>query len=441
MRPVRRDTLVLMLFVVCAAGGGAAFAADTRYLEERAASARVLDRVGLRLELMPAIAAAKWRAGAPVADPVREQVVVEHVTGEARRLGLDVASITALVELQMRFGRELQQRLFDHWRVNGSGVTVPAHDLARTLRPELDALMSDLLRALYLALPGLVDAGSTSTLAEQATTRLRGLLQEAERAELLRALVALRRERVPAMSRIRASGVLRVGTPGDYAPFSLEQDGYLGGADIELAQRLAAHLGVEAVFVRTSWATLLADLRADRFDLAVGGITVTPERRRAGLFSRSYHSGGKTPIARCPERGRFGSLVGIDAPGVRVIVNGGGTNESFARQHLRIATIRVHGDNRSVFDEIAAGRADVMITDDVEVELQTRRHPDLCRTMPGTLTRAHKAVLMPRDRALRAVIDGWLRQQLAAGVPARLLDAAMSPVDLHAPPAAAGPGN
>lgn len=432
--------LVLVLLAVSAAGGPAAIAADARYLEDGAASTRVLDRVGLRLELMPAIAAAKWHAGALVADPARERAVLERMVSEARRLGLAVEPMRALFELQMRFGREAQERLFERWRADGPDAVPPAPDLARELRPRLDALTPDLLRTLHLALPELSGAAAAPALAQRAATRLQGLLQESQRGELLRALAALRREPVPALSRIRASGVLRIGTPGDYAPFSVEQDGSLGGADIELARRLAAHLGVEAVFVRTSWSTLIPDLAADRFDLAVGGISVTPERRRVALFSRGYHSGGKTPIARCAERQRYDTLAGIDVPGVRVIVNAGGTNERFARQHLRAATIRVHGDNRSVFDEIAAGRADVMITDDVEVELQTRRLPGLCRTMAGTLTRSQKALLLPRDRALQAVVDRWLRQQLAAGVPARLLEAAMAPLPVHAPPAAAGPG-
>jgi len=67
-----------------------------------------------------------------------------------------------------------------------------------------------------------------------------------------------------------------------------------------------------------------------------------------------------------------------------------------------------------------------MITDDVEVEWQTHRHPQLCRAFPGTFTRAEKVVLMPRDPALEAAVDGWLRGELAAGVPAVLLKEALS---------------
>jgi cyclohexadienyl dehydratase len=219
---------------------------------------------------------------------------------------------------------------------------------------------------------------------------------------------------------------LRIATTGDYAPFSLERDGRLSGADIALAQSLAADLGLEAVFVPTSWPTLMQDLAAGRFDVAISGISITPERAAAASFSLPYHAGGKTILARCAERARFDSAQELDDPAVRVVVNPGGTNEAWVRTNLGRAQIRMHPDNRTIFNEIVAGRADAMVTDDVEAELQARHHPQLCRTLPGTLTRAHKAVLMPRDAALEAAVDAWLQRQLDAGVPATLLREALA---------------
>ena len=136
-------------------------------------------------------------------------------------------------------------------------------------------------------------------------------------------------------------------------------------------------------------------------------------------FSRPYHAGGKTIVARCAERARFDTAQELDDPAVRVIVNPGGTNEAWVRTNLGRAQIQVHPDNRTIFQEIVAGRADAMVTDDVEAELQARRLPQLCRTLPGTLNRADKAVLMPRD-------DAWLQRQLEAGLPAALLREALA---------------
>jgi len=295
------------------------------------------------------------------------------------------------------------------------------------VRQRLDALGAAQLRAIHLAAPALAAADFIARYSPLADERLHiALPAAADRAALLHALAAIRRTGPPSLARAQASGVLRIATTGDYAPFSLARDGRLSGSDIALARSLAADLGLEAVFVPTSWPTLMPDLAADRFDVALSGISITPGRAAAAFFSLPYHAGGKTIVARCTERVRFDTAQELDNPAVRVVVNPGGTNEAWVRTNLGRAQIQVHPDNRTIFQELVAGRADAMVTDDVEAELQSRRHPQLCRTLPGTLSRADKAVLMPRDAALKAAVDAWLQRQLEAGLPASLLREALA---------------
>jgi cyclohexadienyl dehydratase len=418
--------LACWLALACALGLPARAADAPQLLDDETAVARVLASVDARLALMPQVAAAKWLAHDAVSDPAREQALLERNTAAAAALGLAPAPARELLALQMRFAREAQQRLHAQWRQSGCNACEPPPDLA-AVRQRLDALGAVQLRAIHLAAPALAAADFVARHAALAGQRLGSALPAAaDRTQLLQALAAMRRTAPPSLARVQASGVLRIATTGDYAPFSLERDGRLSGADIALAQSLAADLGLEAVFVPTSWPTLMPDLAADRFDVALSGISITPGRATAASFSLPYHTGGKTILARCAERARFDTPQELDETRVRVIVNPGGTNEAWVRANLGQAQIRVHPDNRSIFQEIVAGRADAMVTDDVEAELQARRHPELCRTLPGTLTRGEKAVLMPRDVALKAAVDAWLQRQLQAGVPATLLREALA---------------
>jgi cyclohexadienyl dehydratase len=182
--------------------------------------------------------------------------------------------------------------------------------------------------------------------------------------------------------------------------------------------------------VPTSWPTLLDDLLAGRFDLALSGVSRTLARARVADFSEPYHVGGKTPIVRCTDRARFTSLEAIDRPGVRAIVNPGGTNEAFARERLAQAELRVFPDNRRVFTEIAEGRADVMFTDAIEVRLQSALDPRLCPALPGrTLTYAEKGVLLRRDAdgALLRFVNLWLAQRRGDGTLERVFAKHLAP--------------
>ncbi len=207
------------------------------------------------------------------------------------------------------------------------------------------------------------------------------------------------------------SKTLRVGTTGDYLPFAYLDPGSGGyeGFDIELAMSLGEALGVKVEFVKTSWPALMQDFTGGKFDIAVGGISFTFDRAKRAYFSDPYLRDGKTPIARCENGKKFQTIEEIDRPEVRVVVNPGGTNERFVRTHLKSAAIVVFPDNTAIFDEIAQGRAHLMITDASETLYQQRLHRGLCAIHPDEpFDRSEKAYLLPRDEPLRLFVNAWL---------------------------------
>ena len=217
---------------------------------------------------------------------------------------------------------------------------------------------------------------------------------------------------------VLARGTLRVGLTGDYRPFSLRDaaSGTYSGLDVDMAASLGKALGVKAELVPTTGGGLLGDLAADKFDLAMGGISVNLERQKAAFFSIPVMRAGKAAIARCTDKDRFASLEAIDRPGVKVLANPGGTNERFDRATLKAAEIVVFPNNAAIFDELAAGRGDVMITDAVETRLQQKLHPELCAIHPDQpFDFGELAYLLPRDPVLKAYVDQWLHFSFATG--------------------------
>ncbi|MDQ8708028.1 transporter substrate-binding domain-containing protein [Streptomyces sp. LHD-70] len=207
------------------------------------------------------------------------------------------------------------------------------------------------------------------------------------------------------------SGVLKVCTTGDYRPFTHldPADGSYSGIDIKMAEDLADSLDAKPKYVATTWANLTKDVAAGRCDIGVGGVSVTLPRARQVYFGEPTRTDGKTPIVRCADKDRFGegTLADIDKPGTTVIVNPGGTNEEFARENIKQATIKLHPENTTIFQEIVAGRADVMMTDASETLYQSKINPELCALHPEKpFTFSEKAYALPRgDEQFKEYVD------------------------------------
>jgi cyclohexadienyl dehydratase len=399
--------------------------AEQHFADAAANVDQVLALADERMSLMPGVAAYKWQKKLPALDPEREKAVTTHALDVAKTMGLAPEGVREVFDLQVRAARESQVRLHEAWRAKGFDWSGPIPSLETDIRPRLDRFTADFLRALYLAAPEFARADFATTYVARIDTLHAAGWTDADKHALLDALAQVRLLPADAShaptARIKGTGVIRIGTTGDYAPFSLNRDGALTGADIELAESLANRLHLAPVFIKTTWSTLLDDLRADKFDIAMGGVSITPARAETGSFSTPYATGGKAILARCAETGRYPNLAAIDRRGVRVIVNPGGTNEQYVRENVKRANITVFPDNTKIFDEISANRADVMITDDVEADLQARTHSNLCRVSRETLTRADKAILMPKDAELTTLINGALNEAIQAGEPKRLL--------------------
>lgn len=200
---------------------------------------------------------------------------------------------------------------------------------------------------------------------------------------------------------ITERGTIRIGTTGDYAPMSYLNPltGEYEGIDAELSMLIADSLGVKIEYVATTWPTLTADTQADKFDIALCGISRNYNRARTMAMSDAYGEGmfGKTILCRRQDEKRFRSMSDIDKADVRVMINPGGTNEKFAHANLKNVQLMVHDDNADIPRQIAEGNADIMITETVEAAHYVREDSRLAAPLINEpFTRHSCGILMAR---------------------------------------------
>src|ERR1700676_4872566 len=95
-------------------------------------------------------------------------------------------------------------------------------------------------------------------------------------------------------------GTLRVGMTGDYLPFTYfdKATTKFRGFDVDMTEAVGNALGVKVEFVQTAWPQMTKDFEADNYDVAMGGVSITLDRQKKGMFSTPVMREGKTPIAR-----------------------------------------------------------------------------------------------------------------------------------------------
>ncbi len=212
------------------------------------------------------------------------------------------------------------------------------------------------------------------------------------------------------LARVQAARALRVCIWPDYYGISYRSPKtlQLAGIDIDNAHALAAELGVEARFVDSSFARLVDDVVADRCDLAMFAIGITPARKEKLRFTQPHLVSDIYAITTQVNR-RIQSWADIDKPGTVVAVAKGTLHETVMKDKLKHATLRVLDTPHAREQEVQSGRADVFMTD-FPFSRRMLDNSDWARLVapPGTyhLT-AYGWAMQPGDERFHARVEAF----------------------------------
>ncbi|MEM9011677.1 MAG: transporter substrate-binding domain-containing protein [Pseudomonadota bacterium] len=219
-----------------------------------------------------------------------------------------------------------------------------------------------------------------------------------------------------ALNEILDSGVLKVGTTGDWNPMSLRDpaSGGYKGFDVDVMSALAADLGVELEFVPTTWGTLVNGIQAGQYH-ATGSASISPSRAKVAGFSASYISVEIFPFTSEENAGRFDSWEAINQPDVTVATTLGTTFEAYTREWFPNAEIIVVEAPARGYQEVFAGRADVFVTSNIEGSTLTEQFPiakvDVEPRAPSPI-----AMLLPQgDQVWINYVNHWITVKQMGG--------------------------
>ncbi|MDS4020577.1 MAG: transporter substrate-binding domain-containing protein [Candidatus Competibacter sp.] len=175
---------------------------------------------------------------------------------------------------------------------------------------------------------------------------------------------------------IKKRGSIRVGL-STFVPWAMrDKNGELVGYEIDVAKQLAEDMKVKAEFVPTAWDGIIPALLAGKFDLIIGGMTITPERNLTVNFTLPYANSGIHLVANKELAAGFKSLADFDKPEVVLAVRRGATPATAARRLMPKATLRQFDEDALALQEVLNGKAHAFVSSTPTPAFEALKHPD-----------------------------------------------------------------
>ena len=164
-----------------------------------------------------------------------------------------------------------------------------------------------------------------------------------------------------AIEAIAKRGVIKVGMDV-FVPWAMkDKKGELIGFEIDIAKKFAEDLGVKIEFVPTKWSGIIPALITGKFDVLIGGMTVTTQRNMKINFSKPYYYTEQGLMAHKKKAAGF-KVADFNSPEVTIAARLGSVAAIAAKQRFPKAKIRLFDDEPAAVQELRNGNVHAMVS-------------------------------------------------------------------------------
>jgi cystine transport system substrate-binding protein len=221
------------------------------------------------------------------------------------------------------------------------------------------------------------------------------------------------------LERIRAAGELVIGIEGTYPPYTYHDaaTNKLVGYDVEVAEAIAAKLGVKARFVESRWDSLIIGLDSGLWDTVINQVGVTEARKEKYDFSVPYTYTRGVVIVR-NDNNSIRSFEDLNGKSSAQTIT---SNWAQLGERHGAKIIGTDGFNESV-QLVIDRRADATINDDVTFADYLKEHPESPTKIVATSTDVtESAVILAKNQdELREAVNKALAELSADGTLTKL---------------------
>ncbi|MEZ8446118.1 transporter substrate-binding domain-containing protein [Vibrio splendidus] len=227
---------------------------------------------------------------------------------------------------------------------------------------------------------------------------------------------------MPNLDKINERGSLRVGM-STFVPWAMRnKQGDLVGFEIDVAKRLAEDSGWKVEFVPTAWDGIIPSLLSKKFDVIIGGMSITEARAKSVLFTEPYSHSGVQLAANKELAEGFTQISDFDSRRVKIAARRGAFTVQVARETFPKAKVLQFDDDAQAFQEVLNGNAHAVIASSPKPEHETIKNADtLFIPFEERLSKGNEAFAVRLGETDKAEFfnewikarteDGWLKER------------------------------
>lgn len=153
--------------------------------------------------------------------------------------------------------------------------------------------------------------------------------------------------------------VLDVATNVNFPPYEYYEGQKIVGIDADIAEAIGKELGYEVKFHDMDFTNLIASLETGKADVAIAGLTVTPEREKNALFSTPYAKSIQSVIVK--EDSPIKSI--DDLKGKKIGTQLGTTGDTYAKDDFGAENVQSFNSPAEAVLALQNGKVDCVIID------------------------------------------------------------------------------
>jgi polar amino acid transport system substrate-binding protein len=173
---------------------------------------------------------------------------------------------------------------------------------------------------------------------------------------------------------------LIVGMEMSFPPFEmLDVKGQPAGISVDVARAMGKYLKRPVRFENIPFDGLIPSLKTGKIDVIISSLSLTEDRKKSIDFSDPYLKMGLAILAST--KSDIQSINDVDKQGHSVAVKKGTTGNIYAIQHFKNARLLVLNDESACAIEVAQGKADCFIYDQISVFQNWKKYEGTTRAL------------------------------------------------------------